>query len=76
MKKVRAKFTCNDVCDNGHGHKIVTFNAVYSETGENADFAHATPCGNVLMNIDASVPASEFFEQGKAYYLDFTEAPE
>jgi hypothetical protein len=48
--------------------------AVYSQTGENADFAKATPCGNLDINIDAELPASNYFIPGKEYYLTFEAA--
>lgn len=77
MHKVRAKFRCNSVEDFGT-NKQAKFSAVYSKTGENADFAKATTFGEMKMNIDSGVPASEFFIPGEEYYLDFipAKAPE
>jgi hypothetical protein len=72
-KMVKAKFTCSWVQDNGSS-KTAHFHAVYSTDGENADFAKATPGGNLSINIDSGVPASNFFEQGKNYYLNFEPA--
>jgi len=70
---VRAKFTCNSVIPNGYGNSTTAhFHAVYGTSIENADFAKATPCGNLSICIDNDVPAATFFEQGKNYYLDFT----
>jgi hypothetical protein len=69
---VKAKFKCNAVTDFG-GNKQVMMSAVYSSTGENADFANATPSGSLSMGIDANVPASNFFTPGKEYYLTFDE---
>lgn len=68
---MRAKFRCNAVTDFGT-QKQAQLNAVYGKEGENADFAKATPFGDLKINIDAGVPASNFFTPGKEYYLDFT----
>ena len=76
LTSVRAKFQCNGVMNNGGGQKVVRMNAVYSEKGENKDFAQATPCGGFDMCINENVPASEYFKQGQCYYLDITEAPQ
>ena len=74
MKKVRAKFACNAVEEYGNGTKTVKMNAVYSGKGENAQFAHATPSGNLSIMIESQTEAIDFFKPGKEYYLDFTEA--
>lgn len=77
MSKVRAKFSCTRVSEDSNGYKDAEFSAVYSEDeSENADFAKATPSGEVKIQISPDVPASNFFKPGKNYYLDFTEAPE
>ena len=77
MTKVRAKFTCNAVVPNEFGGGVTAhFNAVYSNTGENASFSKATPSGNLSMIIDKSTPAVKFFIPGTNYYLDFTEVVE
>jgi hypothetical protein len=69
---MRAKFKCNLVTDYGT-QKQAALSAVYSTEGENADFAKATPSGELKINIDAGVPASEFFTPGKEYYITFSE---
>jgi hypothetical protein len=70
--KVRAKFACSSVIPNSWGTgTTVHLHAVYGTNGENADYSKATPCGNLSLVIDSEVPASNFFEQGKEYYLDF-----
>ena len=69
---VKAKFRCNCVTDYG-GQKQATLSAVYSNEGENADFAKATPYGELKINIDSEVPASDFFQPQKYYYLTFDE---
>lgn len=68
--KVRAKFTCSWVEELPGGKKAHLY-AVYSNDGENADFAKATPGGNLSIQIDNETPAVDFFEQGKDYYLTF-----
>jgi len=72
-KKVRAKFTCNSVKDFGQW-KEASFNAVYSDKGENKDFCEATPSGELSITISGNVPAKDFFKPQTNYYLDFTEA--
>jgi hypothetical protein len=54
----------------------VELGAVYSNSGENKDFAEATPSGACWMNISPNYPAAEFFKPGKMYYVTFTEAPD
>jgi hypothetical protein len=70
---VRAKFKCYDVAETTYGNIAVSFGAVYGTEGENKDFCKATPCGNLLMDIDKGTKASTEFVRGKEYYLDFTE---
>ncbi len=70
MLKVKAKFNCNSVTETVHNKKA-SFNAVYSTTGENADFAKATPWGTLEIMIDKDSPAANAFEPGKDYYLTF-----
>lgn len=55
-------------------NKSAKFSAVYGTEGENADFAKATPSGDLTINIDSGVPASSFFSPGKQYYLTFEAA--
>ena len=75
MKKVRAKFICGSVIDASCGSaKVVHMNAVYSDKGENKDFTDSTPSGNLDLVINNDAPASEYFEQGKEYYIDITAA--
>ncbi len=70
---VRAKFRCSSVT-NFEYNKQAAMYAVCGKEGENADFAKATPGGDLKINIDNGVPASEFFQPGKEYYLTFEEA--
>jgi hypothetical protein len=70
---VKAKFQCNSIVDIGHAI-TARFNAVYGTEGENADYAKATPCGNIDITIDKETKASQEFERGKNYYITFEEA--
>lgn len=75
---VKAKFTCNAVVPSAWNTKctVVYFNAVFGKEGDNADYAKATPSGQLNMVIDENTPAASFFEQGKNYYLTFETAEE
>ena len=72
-RKLRAKFTCNDI----HSDGSVKLSAVYGtndkDNEENNQFSEATPCGELDMVV-SNPSAKGFFEIGKDYYLDFTEA--
>lgn len=72
---VRAKFQCSSITLYPNT-ATAELNAIYSTTGENADFATATPSGKLVVTISAGVPAANFFAPGKSYYLDFSEAPQ
>ena len=75
MKQVRAKFFCHEVRDTPeYEQKLITLFAVTSGSEENKSFSKYTPSGNVYLSISYETMASEFFEEGKEYYLDFTEA--
>ena len=41
---------------------------------ENKSFSRWTPVAYLEMWISDETPAGSFFEQGKEYYLDFTES--
>lgn len=71
--KVRAKFFCHAVFKNDD-NQTAHLMAVYGNKGENADFTRSTPAGSLSITIDKDVPAAGFFEQGKSYYLDFSQA--
>ncbi|MGZ8317465.1 MAG: hypothetical protein ACXWVD_00040 [Telluria sp.] len=82
LDSVVAKMSCHatettrwGVHDNQLSHKV-KLGAVYSNTGENKDFADATPSGECWMNINDGRPAAQFFKPGKKYYVTFTEAPD
>lgn len=71
--RIKAKFHCNSVTDNGYG-KSANLTAIYGKEGENADFAKATPSGTLNICIDNETPAANFFEPQKDYYLYFDPA--
>lgn len=77
-KTVRAKFYCSNVKEEGDS-EFACLSAVYGsddkDNEENNQFSEATPYGELEMMIDND-KAQGFFEQGKEYYLDFTEAPD
>ncbi|MGJ8619637.1 MAG: hypothetical protein ACSHWN_04840 [Methylophilaceae bacterium] len=72
-KAVRAKFKCHSIEQYEHSSKV-KMGAVYSTTGENKDFSDATPAGEFWMVISKDRPAASFFEVGKEYYIDVSEA--
>ena len=69
---VKAKFKCDSVL-NYQNSKEAHLSAVYGSEGENADFAKATPYGNLSILIENEVKASSFFIPGNSYYLTFNE---
>lgn len=72
---VRAKFQCTMVEDHPeYEQKLVAFSVVTSGSEENKSFSKYTPAGNLNMSISYDTQASDFFEQGKTYYLDFSKA--
>lgn len=80
LSAVVAKMQCNAVESTKYSptyqqHKV-KLGAVCSNTGENKDFADATPSGECWMQISDGRPALGFFQPGKKYYVTFTEAPD
>jgi hypothetical protein len=72
--KVRAKFTVAEVTKLSPTYGKVKLTPQYDNTiPEDVRFAKATPSGSLEMYID-NPPAFEFFEIGKAFYLDFARA--
>lgn len=75
---MRAKFLCDDVSTyKGTDNEIVKLSAVHGgdKNEEDNQFSEATPSGQLQMTI--SNPAAKgFFETGKKYYLDISEAAE
>lgn len=73
MSKVRAKFVCTNVNDSpDYQQKLINLMPVTTGSEENKSFAKYTPCGNVQLSISYETEASNFFEQGKEYYIDFS----
>lgn len=69
---VRAKFRVHSVEDFGQS-KTVKLGAVCAdEIEENQRYHRYTPFGELKMTID-NPAASERFEEGKTFYLDFVE---
>lgn len=65
---VRAKFVCEKALkEEGH----YSFRAVTSGSEENNNFFKYTPAGSILISV---VNDNVSFEQGKEYYVDFTES--
>jgi len=72
---VRGKFKCTSIEEFENGWKTAKLNAVYSNTGENADFSKFTPNGNISITVTPETKAIDFYKPGKSYYIDFTEVP-
>lgn len=73
--KVRAKMVCTLVQDQtGSGGKLVRFRAVIDGSEENKSFSKYTPAANSEMWISDETPASNFFEEGQEYYVDYSKA--
>lgn len=75
---VRAKFTCTKIESNGatnpsdKGATIILY-PVVGGSAENESFYRWTPGGSIsLSTVNESAAAQ--FEEGKAYYVDFTPA--
>jgi len=72
---VKAKFKCDSVTTFAYGGKEATMSAVVgNNTEDNADFAKATPSGQLRISISPDVKAAEYFEPGKEYFLTFEKA--
>ena len=71
---VRAKFKVNSITTTEYGIEAKA-SPVYSDKGENASFAKATPSGDLRLVIDKSTAAADFFKVGQFLYLDISEAP-
>ena len=75
MSKVRAKFMCNAVQDTPeYQSKSILLSPVIDGSEENKSFSKYTPSGNINLNISYETEASNYFEAGKEYYVDFSEA--
>lgn len=75
MPKVRVKFVCNGVQDiPEYQQKSISLTPVIDGSEENKSFSKYTPSGSVNLNISYETAASYYFEPGKEYFVDFTEA--
>lgn len=73
--KVIAKFTVEgEIINEEYNNKTVTFRAVTTGSEENKSFAKYTPYGSLVMTIDESTSAYNYFETGKEYFLTFEAA--
>lgn len=72
MQSIKAKFVCETVEPIGDTEQV-TMRAVYGGSDENKSFAAATPSASVSINI-SNPGAKGFFQPGKEYFGDFTEA--
>lgn len=72
---VRGKFVLQVKSENmwSPTARVLKFSAVCNGTEENRNFHKYTPSGTLEMTVD-NPTALEYFELGKAYYLDFTKA--
>lgn len=71
---VRAKFTVAHIQGLDRGAKIVTLHPVQDDgIPENQRFHQYTPGGEISLTID-NPPASDQFQLGRSYYVDFTDA--
>ena len=71
----RCKFTVIGVTHRAHGFKEVEMHTQYDEplSKEDEAFSKATPSGDLSFHLDNPALA-DFFEPGKAYYIDITPA--
>ncbi len=86
VEKVRAKFWVKSVKQNHLGgsgssdfHADVELSPCYGtypggDAEENKSFSKWTPSGEIKLSI-TNPAAIDFFDLGKAYYIDFTPAP-
>lgn len=65
---VRAKFRVSHKDESN-----VELTPVYDGNKENEEFFQTTPSGLIQLYI-LNKPALDYFEVGKSYYIDFTEA--
>ena len=72
MNTIKAKFKCSQVTK-FEVQKHVKLHPVTSKEGENADYAKATPGGNLELVISNETKAANFFEPGKEYRVTITE---
>lgn len=76
---VRAKFKVTEITDPEWGEqypgvKQITLSPVIEGSEENRRFYAATPGGSISLGV-VNAAAAAAFAVGKAYYVDFSEAP-
>lgn len=71
--KTRAKFYCHYKVQNPDGSTTLHMHATHGGTDEDKKFFASTPSGQLSLHT-VNPDAAANFEQGKAYYLDFTPA--
>lgn len=71
---IRAKLRVYNI-EKFNDNEVVRMEAVYSEDKESVNYSwsQATPSANLTLNI-SNPAARNKFQNGKEYYLDFTEA--
>jgi len=75
MRTVIAKFVCIGAQHSDEYQSTsVNFMAVTSGSEENKSFSKYTPSASLQMTISDETEASNFFVQGKEYYLTFKAA--
>lgn len=74
--KIRAKIQIGSAIKNEYGERVVA-HGVYggSTNAEDNTFSAATPSLHLDMNV-SNPDVIGMLQQGKKYYIDFTEAPE
>lgn len=70
---VRAKFFVTKINKNEDGSGSVNLSPVYTGSKENEDFYQLTPGGSIEIST-INPKAMEQFEEGREFYVDFTEA--
>lgn len=75
MKATRCKLECEEIGKTRFGTKVVLQANYAKKSPENDAFFQATPSGNITLYIKSEVAAA-LFDVGKAYYVDFTPAPD
>lgn len=70
MPKFRAKFRVESSEVNDQQQQVLLARAIYGTEGENADYAKATPWGELRINIDPSTDAHGMLEPGNDIYID------
>ena len=62
-RRISARFYVSEIVEYGNVSQIrVKMMPAYSE-GQNKDYAKATPSGSFELNIDAELPAADFFRE-------------